>query len=175
MPTPDRLRKHGLFRLSQVGPQPGGAHPDLLERPEPEFDDPRPPGLGQPEASAKRLNPQESAAFSGAQSRQTVELRSPDGSSIIHLLLAGIVMAADWAFREDDSLFKRDLPLELADKLYVQGNIFTDQTLLRTLPTLPRSCVESSRILLEKRGSTKGMESSRRASLIMWPGCSRRK
>jgi len=61
-------------------------------------------------------------------------------------------MAADWSFREDDSLFKKDLPLELADKLYVQGNIFTDQNLLRTLPTLPRSCVESSRILLEKRG-----------------------
>jgi glutamine synthetase len=100
---------------------------------------------------AKRLNPQETAAFSAAQSRQTVELRSPDGSAIIHLLLAGIVMAADWAFREDDSLFKKNLPLELADKLYVQGNIFTDQALLKKLPTLPRSCVESSRILLEKR------------------------
>ena len=101
---------------------------------------------------ARRLNPQETASFSADQSRQTVELRSPDGSSIIHLLLAGIVMAADWSFREDDSLFKKDLPLELADKLYVQGNIFIDQNLLRTLPTLPRSCVESSRILLEKRG-----------------------
>lgn len=100
---------------------------------------------------AKRINPRETAAFSGVQSRQTVELRSPDGSAIIHLLLAGIVMAADWAFREDDSLFKKDLPLELADKFYIQGNIFTDQALLRRLPPLPRSCVESSRILLEKR------------------------
>lgn len=100
---------------------------------------------------AKRLNPQEVAPFEDLQSRQTVELRSPDGSAIVHLLLAGIVMAADWAFREDDSLFKKNLPLELADKLYVQGNIFTDQSLLKKLPTLPRSCVESSRILLEKR------------------------
>src|SRR4030067_542798 len=100
---------------------------------------------------AKRLNPHETAAFSDLQSRQTVELRSPDGSAVIHLLLAGIVMAADWAFREDDSLFKKNLPLELAEKLYVQGNIFTDQVLIRKLPTLPRSCVESSRILLEKR------------------------
>jgi glutamine synthetase len=100
---------------------------------------------------AKRLNPQETADFSDVRSRQTIELRSPDGSAIIHLLLAGIVMAADWAFREDDSLFKKGLPLELAEKLYVQGNIFTDQALLRRLPTLPRSCVESSRILLEKR------------------------
>jgi glutamine synthetase len=100
---------------------------------------------------AKRLNPQESASFEDQQSRQTVELRSPDGSAIIHLLLAGIVMAADWAFREDDSLFKDNLPLELADRLYVQGNIFTDKSILKKLPALPRSCVESSRILLAKR------------------------
>jgi glutamine synthetase len=100
---------------------------------------------------AKRLNPLDSSVFSAGQSRQTVELRSPDGSAIIHLLLAGITMAADWAFREDDSLFKKNLPLELADKLYVQGNVFTDKVLLQKLPTLPRSCVESSRILLEKR------------------------
>jgi glutamine synthetase len=100
---------------------------------------------------AKRLNPQETTPFEDFQSRQTVELRSPDGSAIIHLLLSGIVMAADWAFREDDSLFKKDLPLELADKLYVQGNIFTDHGLLQKLPALPRSCVESSRILLAKR------------------------
>jgi glutamine synthetase len=100
---------------------------------------------------AKRINPQEASDFSDVRSRQTVELRSPDGSAIIHLLLAGIVMAADWAFHEDGSLFKKDLPLELAEKLYIQGNIFTDQALLRKLPTLPRSCVESSRILLEKR------------------------
>jgi glutamine synthetase len=100
---------------------------------------------------AKRLNPQDSSALSDGQSRQTVELRSPDGSAIIHLLLAGITMAVDWAFREDDSLFKKNLPLELADQLYVQGNVFTDKALLQKLPTLPRSCVESSRILLEKR------------------------
>lgn len=100
---------------------------------------------------ARRVNPQEDSEFSDPRGRQTVELRSPDGSAIIHLLLAGIVMAADWAFREDDSRFKKSLPLELADKLYVQGNIFTDRALTQKLPTLPRSCVESSRILLEKR------------------------
>jgi glutamine synthetase len=100
---------------------------------------------------AKKLNPQETAPFEDSQSRQTVELRSPDGSAIIHLLLAGIVMAADWSFREDDSLFKKNLPLELADRLYVEGNVFTDQTLLQKLPALPRSCVESSRILQAKR------------------------
>ncbi len=100
---------------------------------------------------AKRLNPQEKMELSGLESRQTVELRTPDGSAIIHLLLAGIVMAADWAFRDDSSLFQKDLALELANRLYVQGNIFTDRALLQKLPALPRSCVESSRILLEKR------------------------
>jgi glutamine synthetase len=100
---------------------------------------------------AGRLNPRETALPQGAAERQTVELRSPDGSAIIHLLLAGVVMAADWAFREDGSLFNKVMPLELAESLYVRGNVFTDEALLRRLPVLPRSCVESSRILLEKR------------------------
>lgn len=110
-----------------------------------------PLGWGNLRDLGKRLNPQETADFSDVQSRQTIELRSPDGSAIIHLLLAGIMMAADWAFREDESVPKKNRPLELADQLYVQGNIFADEDLLRRLPALPRSCVESSRILLEKR------------------------
>ena len=101
---------------------------------------------------AKKLNPQDRVDFRSEGSRQTVELRSPDGSAIVHLLLAGIVMAADWAFREDRSLlFNEDSPLGLAEKLYVKGNIFADKELLKKLPVLPTSCVESSRILLRKR------------------------
>ncbi len=101
---------------------------------------------------ASRVNPGQKAAFRDPRGRQTVELRSPDGSALIHLLLAGILMAADWSFREDRSLFKDHGPLELADELYVQGNIFTDQELLVRLPALPTSCVASGRLLLEKRG-----------------------
>ncbi len=97
------------------------------------------------------LNPQDKKDFRTAGGRQTVELRSPDGSAIIHLLLAGIVMAADWSFKEDRTLFKDKGPLELAEKLYVKGNIFTDKELLKKLPALPMSCVESSRILLKRR------------------------
>jgi glutamine synthetase len=100
---------------------------------------------------SKILNPQDTKDFGTAGSRQTVELRSPDGSAIIHLLLAGIVMAADWSFKEDRTLFKDSGPLELAEKLYIKGNIFTDRELLKKLPALPTSCVESSRILLKKR------------------------
>ncbi len=100
---------------------------------------------------ARRVNPQESTDFAEAGDRQTVELRSPDGSAIIHLILAGIVMAADWAFKDKQGLFNNSTPLELAERLYVKGNIFTDKELLRRLPSLPTSCVESSRILLAKR------------------------
>jgi glutamine synthetase len=100
---------------------------------------------------SKILNPQDTKDFETVGGRQTVELRSPDGSALIHLLLAGIVMAADWSFKEDRTLFKDNGPLELAEKLYVKGNIFTDKELLKKLPVLPTSCVESSRILLKKR------------------------
>jgi glutamine synthetase len=100
---------------------------------------------------ARRVNPQEAEDLAEVHGKQTVELRSPDGSAIIHLVLAGIVMAADWAFMENLSLFREYGPLELAEKLYVRGNIFLDKDLLAKLPSLPTSCVESSRILLRKR------------------------
>jgi len=101
---------------------------------------------------AGRVNPQERTDPGEAvDGRQTVELRSPDGSAVIHLLLAGIAMAADWSFQERRSLFDENLPLQLAEKLFVKGNIFADKALLERLPVLPASCVESSRILLKKR------------------------
>jgi glutamine synthetase len=102
---------------------------------------------------ARKVNPRETSDFEDERGgRQTVEIRSPDGSANIHLTLAGIVMAANWAFKGDLSLFKDYGPLELADRLYVKGNIFADKELLKRLPVLPASCVESSRVLLEKRG-----------------------
>jgi glutamine synthetase len=102
---------------------------------------------------ARRVNPAETAEYVDERGgRQTVEIRSPDGSAMIHLTLAGIAMAANWAFRTDLTLFKDYGPLELADNLYVKGNIFSDKELLKRLPALPASCVESSRVLLQKRG-----------------------
>lgn len=78
------------------------------------------------------------------ESRQTVELRSPDGSGVIYLLLAGIGMAAEWGLTQKDSL-------KIAEKLYVTGNIFKDKSILKKLPKLPKSCVESGRVLLRKK------------------------
>jgi glutamine synthetase len=90
------------------------------------------------------LNPNEQELVLHGEGRQTVELRSPDGSAIVHLLLAGITMAAEWGLTNDPAR-------SVAEQLYVAGNVFKDQQLLATLPALPKSCVESSRILHEKR------------------------
>jgi glutamine synthetase len=85
---------------------------------------------------ASSINPQESTLVGELNARQTVELRSPDGSAIIHLLLAGIAMAAEWGATHDESV------------RYVSGNVFHHQT---PLEPLPGSCVESARILLQHR------------------------
>lgn len=94
---------------------------------------------------ARKINPQQSVPFTPGDNRQTVELRSPDGSALIHLLIAGIASAADWAFSNTTEA------LALAKDLYVRGNIFHDKALLKKLPSLPKSCVESSKVLLNER------------------------
>ncbi|MBN1540575.1 glutamine synthetase [candidate division KSB1 bacterium] len=98
---------------------------------------------------AKKLNPQQQTEYVEAEGRQTVELRSPDGSAITHLLLAGIACAADWGLSQPDSL-------ALAEKNYVTGNVFSDEKVFGQLPPLPKSCVESAEILLKKRNYYEG-------------------
>ena len=93
---------------------------------------------------SQTVNPQQAHAYASDGSRQTVELRSPDGSAFVHLLLAGIAMAAEWGMTHPESLV-------LADQAYVAGNIFHDESVLKDLSSLPRSCVESARILYQKR------------------------
>jgi glutamine synthetase len=93
---------------------------------------------------AKIINPQEKEDFEAAGSRQTIELRSPDGSALVHLLMAGIVLAADWGFLEDRSL-------KIAEHYYAGPDIINDRDTIRSFPSLPASCVESSRMLLKKK------------------------
>jgi len=101
---------------------------------------------------SRRVNPGEASDFVRTESRQTVELRSPDGSANVHLLLAGLARAADWGFGTAPSaLVPGKPPLDLAEYLYVKGNIFEDKALLKRLPELPTSCVASGRLLREKR------------------------
>ena len=92
------------------------------------------------------LNPPQPPLGEGADEKvQTVELRTPDGSAITHLMLAGITLAAEWGFSQSDEA------LPLCDKYYVKGNIFKDKTLLESLPALPSSCVASAKLLRERR------------------------
>ncbi len=104
-----------------------------------------PLGWGYVSNLAGTINPRQEHVPTEKQGRQTVELRSPDGSAIVHLLLAGITLAAEWGLTHDESL-------ALAERFYVSGNIFGSADRMEHLPVLPKSCVESSRILLEKRG-----------------------
>ncbi len=100
---------------------------------------------------AARINPGQTEEAVLRERRQTVELRTPDGSALIHLLLAGIVTAADWALNPAEASTSGQKALELASKLYVSGNIFQDKKLLESLTELPGSCQASARILKEKR------------------------
>jgi len=92
---------------------------------------------------AAKANPDIKVSAKNGDSRQTFEFRVPDGSANIHLILAGLIVA---------SLHGIEMPnaLEMADQLYVEGNIF------RNIPTqqllqLPASCVESGERLKSKR------------------------
>jgi len=92
---------------------------------------------------AAKANPDINVSAKNGDSRQTFEFRVPDGSANIHLILAGLIVA---------SLHGIEMPnaLEIADQLYVEGNIF------RNIPTqqlqqLPASCVESGERLKSKR------------------------
>ncbi len=81
-------------------------------------------------------NPEVKVSAKNGDSRQTFEFRVPDGSANIHLILAGLIVA---------SLHGIQLPnaLELADQLYVEGNIFRNMP-TQQLQQLPASCVESA-------------------------------
>jgi glutamine synthetase len=93
---------------------------------------------------ASEINPSQPPDFKDETSRQTVELRSPDGSGNAHLLLAGIATAIEWGLADDKSL-------EIAKNLYFKGNIFDDSELLNILPSLPSSCYASAQILKKKK------------------------
>jgi len=93
---------------------------------------------------ADRINPASPTSNNSPDNRQTVELRSPDGSALVHLLLAGITMAADWAFADDESL-------TLADKYYLKKEEMAETDLLDNSSVLPSSCGESARNLISNR------------------------
>jgi len=100
------------------------------------------------ENMARDANPQEEGSLGSAGSvgSQTVEFRCPDGSANIHLLLAGLAVAARHGLETEDAL-------ALAEKLYVDVNIFAPEhkDIQERLRQLPTSCCESAESLLKDR------------------------
>jgi len=88
---------------------------------------------------ARDANPMEDEEAQKSTDSQTIEFRCPDGSANIHLLLAGLAVAARHGLEMENAL-------ELAEKLYVDVNIFHEEhkSLRDKLPHLPTSCWESA-------------------------------
>lgn len=93
---------------------------------------------------ARVVNPTDPDAYVDPRGRQTVELRSPDGSASFHLLLAGITTAAEHGLLDDGML-------SLAERTNVEGNVFSDKEVMDRLEPLPASCVACARLLDERR------------------------
>ena len=78
--------------------------------------------------------------------KQTVELRTPDGSADLYHMMAGMIMAAQFGLEKADSL-------DLSKKLYVGVNIFKEENTGTAfqLEHLPDSCSDSADALEKDR------------------------
>ncbi|MFH2096764.1 MAG: glutamine synthetase family protein [Bacteroidota bacterium] len=94
----------------------------------------------------KDANPQQKEKVPYIEGKQTVELRSPDGSADVYATLAAICVAAQHGLKMKNAL-------QLAKKLYVDVNIFNEENKARLdqLDKLPASCWESADCLEEQR------------------------
>lgn len=88
-----------------------------------------------------KINPAGDVTHCCKDGRQTVEIRTPDGSANIHLLLAGITKASSWAFDN------QEYAISLANKHHVSGNIH-DNPEYSNLPEISDSCESSADALL---------------------------
>ena len=91
-------------------------------------------------------NPKTKASNMDASQKQTVEIRSADGSADIYTLLASLAVAARHGFRMENAL-------EIAEKTYVDVNIHdkANESKLATLAQLPTCCCESADCLEKQR------------------------
>jgi len=92
------------------------------------------------------VNPLEIPAHKSVNGKQTVELRSPDGSADIYQILAGLTVAARTGLEAEDAL-------EVAGATYVDVNIHRPENefRLKSLAQLPASCRESAAELRSHR------------------------
>jgi glutamine synthetase len=94
----------------------------------------------------KQANPGETASKYDTRQKQTVEMRSPDASANVYLLMAGLAVAARYGFELKDGV-------KIADSTYVNVNIHKKENakVLKTLATLPDSCAASAECLSRDR------------------------
>ena len=98
-------------------------------------------------------NPLEKPHDYDTSQKQTVEMRSPDGSADVYELIAGLVVACRYGFELENAL-------EIAEKTYVNVNIHKKENAakLNDLAQLPDSCaasadcLERQRAIFESRG-----------------------
>ena len=91
-------------------------------------------------------NPLELVRHYDTTQKQTVEMRSPDGSADIYQLIAGLAVACRYGFEMENGL-------EVAEKTYVNVNIHQAENAekLASLATLPDSCYASAECLNSQR------------------------
>ena len=93
-------------------------------------------------------NPLETPSNYDTTQKQTVEMRSPDGSADLYQLLAGLAVACRHGFEMDNAL-------EIAGKTYVNVNIHRkeNEDKLNQLAQLPDSCTASAECLAKQRAA----------------------
>ena len=91
-------------------------------------------------------NPLEPTSNYDTTQKQTVEMRSPDGSADIYQLIAGLAVACRHGFELENAL-------EIAEKTYVNVNIHQkeNEDKLKGLAQLPDSCAASADCLERQR------------------------
>ncbi|MBR5133551.1 MAG: glutamine synthetase [Alistipes sp.] len=98
-------------------------------------------------------NPLEGESLYDTSQKQTVEMRSPDGSADVYELIAGLAVACRYGFELENAL-------ETAERTYVNVNIHLkeNEDKLNGLAQLPDSCaasadcLERQRAIFESRG-----------------------
>ncbi len=98
-------------------------------------------GSGNMMAHCNPLEKNEEVDFSH---KQTIELRTPDGSANVYLLLAGMTVAARHGFEMENAV-------QYAKDRYVSVNIFEHEDVLNRLDVLPDSCAASADLLERDR------------------------
>ncbi len=94
----------------------------------------------------RQANPKEPANAYDTKQKQTVEMRSPDASANVYLLMAALCVACRYGFSLKDAL-------KIAESTYVNVNIHRKENakLLSSLETLPDSCWASADTLKKQR------------------------